>query len=80
METSHHGSLVAARSGGRRRDKLSHQRASCKPAHTQPTDSPRPLRLRSRAAVAPGDHDPRRASERDAIVQTISELAEAAHT
>jgi hypothetical protein len=55
------------------------RRASCQPAHTQPADSPRPLRLSSRAAVAPGDRDPRRASQTDAIVQAVSEPAGAAH-
>jgi hypothetical protein len=40
----------------------------------KPADSPRPLRLTVLAAVAPGDRNPRHASETDAIVQARSEV------
>jgi ParB/RepB/Spo0J family partition protein len=61
-------------------DTPSHQGASCQPAHTEPEDSPRPLRLSSRAAVPLAIRDPRRASETDAIIQAVSELAGRPHT
>ena len=58
-------------------DKLSHQRATLPASRTR---SQQTRRDRSRAAVAPRDRDSRSASDTDAIVQTVSELARAAHT